>query len=225
MKFKEWLFNESLGGIPVLMKAVGKEGADSISKGGFKLQPKHQSTINYYNKYGDTDESQMYGPGLYFGLIPKGVDSKEFAEKNCKDYSESWGDHIVLATFKGTARGLITIHDPNHPIWNLCPSGEVRYKYDQLKALGVAELIGYTKNDVHDHEDWGYKLYNKIDFWAHQHNTRQHVVVYNPNCLQIISQFECNTGNKKKVIPPQANQLVAKPNPNELSLEDIPHTQ
>jgi len=195
MRFKEWLFSESSAQV-VLMKAVQQQGADSIKKDGFQLQDRHRSAANYYKKYGDMSDNQMYGPGLYFGIIPPGQEPKEFAMKNCKDYADSWGEHIVLATIKEGSRGLVTGFWPEHPMWKYCASKE-HYIYDQLEALGVNNLIGYTKNDIHSNEDWGYKLYNKIDFWAHQHNTRQHVVVYNPSVLQLIDQFECETGKKK----------------------------
>jgi hypothetical protein len=203
MRFKEWLLSESSGQV-VLMKAVQQQGADSIKKDGFQLQDTHRNVANYYKKYGDTSDNQMYGPGLYFGIIPPGQEPKGFAMKNCKDYADSWGEHIVLATIKEGSRGLITGFWPEHPIWKYCVSKE-RYTYDQLEALGVNNLIGYTKNDIHSNEDWGYKLYDKIDFWAHQHNTRQHIVVYNPSVLQLIDQFECDTGKKKIQDAPSAS--------------------
>lgn len=175
------------------MKAVGDSGAESIRKGGFQLQDRHRSTANYYKKYGDVNTEQLYGPGLYFGVVPPGQDPKDFAMKNCKDYAESWGDHIVLAVIKKGSRGLITGFYPEHPIWSYCASKNP-YTYDQLEALGVKDLIGYNKNNTHSDNEWGYKLHDKIDFWAHAHNTRHHVVVYNPSVLQLIDQFECGTG-------------------------------
>jgi len=210
MDFKNWLLTESSNQI-VLMKAVRQEGSDSIKKVGFQLQDKHRNVANYYKKYGDTSDDQMYGPGLYFGIIPPGQDPKGFAMKSCKDYADLWGDHVVLATIKEGSRGLVTGFWPEHPIWKYCASKE-HYVYNQLEALGVNNLIGYTKNDVHSSEDWGYKLHDKIDFWAHQHNTRQHVVVYNPSALQLIDQFECDTGKKKE--PLMIKQPVL-PKPND----------
>jgi hypothetical protein len=196
MRFKEWLLSESSGQV-VLMKAVQQQGADSIKKDGFQLQDRHRSVANSYKKYdGEMSDSQMYGPGLYFGIIPPGQDPKEFATKKCKDYALFWGGHVVLATIKEGSRGLITGFWPEHPMWKYCVSKE-RYIYDQLEALGVNKLIGYTKNDIHTSEEWGYKFYDKIDFWAHQHNSNQHIVVYNPSILQLIDQFECDTGKKK----------------------------
>ena len=186
----------------VLMKTVNDEGSESIKKGGFQLQDTHRSTANYYKKYGDTDTGQMYGPGLYFTIVPSGQDPTEYAKKNCKMYSQ-WGNHIVFATIKPGSRGLVTGFPPNHPMWKYIVSKNT-YIYDQLEALGLDKIVGYTKDNVHVDKDWGYKLHDKMDFWAHSHwaeggEARLNVVVYNPSVLQPAGEFECETGNKKPV--------------------------
>jgi hypothetical protein len=198
MKFKEWLILESADQV-VLMKTVNDEGSESIKKGGFQLQDTHRSTANYYKKYGDTDTGQMYGPGLYFTIVPAGQDPTEYAKKNCKMYSQ-WGNHIVFATIKPGSRGLVTGFPPNHPMWKLIASKNT-YVYDQLEALGLDKIVGYTKNNVHVDKEWGYKLHDKMDFWAHSHwaeggEARLNVVVYNPSVLQPAGEFECETGKK-----------------------------
>ena len=182
------------------MKAVDASGSESIKKGGFQLQDTHRSTAHYYKKYGDTSTEQMYGPGLYFTVVPVGQDSSEYAKKNCKMYSQ-WGGHIVFATIKQGSRGLVTGFPPNHPMWKYIASKET-YVYDQLKALGVDETVGYTKNNVHTDKEWGYKLHEKIDFWAHSHwaeggEARLNVVVYNPSALQPAGEFDCGTGENQ----------------------------
>jgi hypothetical protein len=199
MRFKEWLFMESSDQV-VLMKTVNDEGSESIKKVGFQLQDTHRSTANYYKKYGDTDTGQMYGPGLYFTIVPAGQDPTEYAKKNCKMYSQ-WGNHIVFATIKPGSRGLVTGFPPNHPMWKYIISKNT-YVYDQLEALGLDKIVGYTKNNVHVDKEWGYKLHDKMDFWAHSHwaeggEARLNVVVYNPSVLQPAGEFECETGKKK----------------------------
>ena len=176
------------------MKTVNDEGSDSIKKVGFQLQDKHRSTANYYKKYADTDTGQMYGPGLYFTIIPTGQDPAGYAKKNCKMYSQ-WGNHIVFATIKPGSRGLVTGFPPDHPMWKYIASKNT-YVYDQLKALGVDEIVGYTKNNVHIDKEWGYKLHDKMDFWAHSHwaeggEARLNVVVYNPSALNPAGEFDC----------------------------------
>lgn len=200
MNFREWLITESSDQI-VLMKAVHDDGAESIKKGGFQLQDKHRSTANYYKKYGDTDTSQMYGPGLYFTIVPVGQDHTEYAKKNCKVYAKEWGNNIVFATIKPGSRGLVTGFPENHPMRKYIASKNP-YGYDQLEALGVAKELGYNKNNVHTDKEWGYKLHNKIDFWAHSHwaeggEARLNVVVYNPSVLQSLGSIECEPGVSK----------------------------
>ena len=199
MRFREWLLTESSDRV-VLMKTVNDEGSDSIGKVGFQLQDKHRSTAGYYKKYGDTSSDQMYGPGLYFTVVPAGQDPNEFARKNCKAYSQ-WGNHVVLATIKPGSRGLVTGFQPGHPMWKYVASKDA-YVYDQLEALGVNDLIKYGRNDVHTENEWGYKLHDKIDFWAHSHwaeggMAKLNVVVYNPSVLQMIGSMECEVGQKR----------------------------
>jgi hypothetical protein len=206
MNFKEWLFIESSDQV-VLMKTVNDEGSQSIKKVGFQLQDTHRSTANYYKKYGDMSTNQMYGPGLYFTVVPTGKDPAEYAKENCKLYSQ-WGNHIVFATIKPGSRGLVTGYPENHPMWKYIASKEskdVEYYpksiYYQLEALGVNDIIGYKKNEIHTREEWGYKLHDKIDFWAHFHWSeggvaKNNVVVYNPSILQPAGEFECEPGKK-----------------------------
>jgi len=189
------------------MKTVNDEGSQSIKKVGFQLQDTHRSTANYYKKYGDMSTNQMYGPGLYFTVVPTGKDPAEYAKENCKLYSQ-WGNHIVFATIKPGSRGLVTGYPENHPMWKYIASKEskdVEYYpksiYYQLEALGVNDIIGYKKNEIHTREEWGYKLHDKIDFWAHFHWSeggvaKNNVVVYNPSILQPAGEFECEPGKK-----------------------------
>jgi hypothetical protein len=219
MRFKQWLFVESSDQV-VLMKTVNDEGSESIKKGGFQLQDTHRSTANYYKKYGDTDTGQMYGPGLYFTIVPAGQDPTEYAKKNCKMYSQ-WGNHIVFATIKPGSRGLVTGFPPNHPMWKYIVSKNT-YIYDQLEALGLDKIVGYTKNNVHVDKEWGYKLHDKMDFWAHSHwaeggEARLNVVVYNPSVLQPAGEFECEPGKK-----PSADSRITN---NQTSVPQAPKTQ
>lgn len=204
MRFKQWLINESNGQL-LLAKATGKEGLDSIKKDGFKLGDRHQAVIKYYDKYGDITTEQLYGPGLYFGIVP----NQEFARKNCKQYADEWGEHIVIATLKSGSKGLITNILKDNPIWNYSPAYNPSAEYtpttyEQLKALGVSHLFpDYGPNNIHNDNSWGYKLYKKIDFWAHMHNFLNHIVVYNPSVLQFVSEFECE---HKRVLHSVNNQ-------------------
>lgn len=195
MEFREWLITESSDQV-VLMKAVHDDGAESIKNGGFQLQDKHRSTANYYKKYGDTDTGQMYGPGLYFTIVPPGQDPTEYAKKTCKMYAKEWGNNVVFATIKRGSRGLVTGFPENHPMRKYIAS-ENPYVYDQLDALGVSHVVGYTKNNVHTDKNWGYKLHDKMDFWAHSHwaeggEAKLNVVVYNPSVLQPMGSFRCD---------------------------------
>ena len=225
MKFKEWLIVESSDQV-VLMKTVNDEGAESIKKGGFQLQDTHRDTAKYYKKYGDTSTNQMYGPGLYFTIVPAGQDPAEYAKKNCKMYSQ-WGNHIIFSTIKHGSRGLVTGFPENHPMWKYIASKNT-YIYDQIEALGVNDVLGYTKNNVHIDKEWGYKLHEKIDFWAHSHwaeggEARLNVVVYNPSVLQTIGSFECESG-KSQTAQPTAPSKPADPSaPNKQAI--APPTQ
>jgi hypothetical protein len=206
MEFKQWLILESSDEI-VLMKTVNDEGSQSIKKDGFKLQASHARVASDFKNYGDTASNQMYGPGLYFTVVPAGKDPAEYAKENCKLYSQ-WGSHIVFAKIKPGSRGLVTGYPENDPMWKYIASKESKDAgyypksiYYQLEALGVNDIIGYKKNEIHTREEWGYKLHDKIDFWAHFHwaeggVAKNNVVVYNPSILQPAGEFECETGNK-----------------------------
>jgi hypothetical protein len=232
MEFRKWLIAESSDQV-VLMKAVHDDGAKSIKNSGFQLQDKHRSTAHYYKKYGDTDTSQMYGPGLYFTIVPIGQNPTEYAKKNCKMYAKEWGNNIVFATIKKGSRGLVTGFPENHPMRKYIVS-ENPYVYDQLEALGVSDFIGYTKNNVHTDKEWGYKLHDKIDFWAHSHwaeggEARLNVVVYNPSVLQSLGFVECNpvssTAHEKtdpRVSSQQQNHSRNEPDADGLDFEGIP---
>jgi hypothetical protein len=175
----------------------------------------------------------MYGPGLYFTIVPIGQDPTEYAKKNCKMYAKEWGNNIVFATIKMGSRGLVTDFPQNHPMRKYIASDDP-YVYDQLKALGVSDFLGYTKNNVHTDKEWGYKLHDKIDFWAHSHwseggEARLNVVVYNPSILQSLGSVECDPaagGASKKADPhtqtQQQNLPKNGPSADELELEDIP---
>jgi len=235
MRFKEWLLMESSDRV-VLMKTVNDEGSDSIGKVGFQLQDRHRSTAGYYKKYGDTSSDQMYGPGLYFTVVPAGQDPNEYARKNCKTYAQ-WGNHVVLATIRPGSRGLVTGFQPKHPMWNYIASKDT-YVYDQLEALGVNDVIKYARNNVHTDNEWGYKLHDRIDFWAHSHwaeggLAKLNVVVYNPTVLQMIGSLECEPGKKSPAaasgIAPSGRQspmprsnYVPPPGTEDLSLEEVP---
>jgi len=226
MEFKDWLILESSDQV-VLMKTVNDEGSDSIKKVGFQLQDTHRSTANYYKKYGDTSTGQMYGPGLYFTIVPAGQDPTEYAKKNCKMYSQ-WGNHIVFAKIKPGSRGLVTGFPPDHPMWKYIASKNT-YIYDQLEALGVDKIVGYTKNNIHVDKEWGYKLHEKIDFWAHSHwaeggEARLNVVVYNPSVLQPAGEFECEAGKKKVDSGTTDGTMQSAPN-NQANVSQTPRTQ
>lgn len=247
LNFREWLITESSDRV-VLMKAVHDDGAESIKKGGFQLQDKHRSVANYYKKYGDMEETQMYGPGLYFTIVPVGQDHIEYAKKNCKMYAKEWGNNIVFATIKSGSRGLVTGFPEGHAMWGYSITKEP-YIYNQLEALGVNDIIGYKKGEIHTREEWGYKLHDKIDFWAHSHWAEGgahawNVVVYNPSILQSLGTVECEPGMSKPAGttgssqpnsgPARAQTQQGRPNNrpapaqaqkqgnNELELEDMP---
>lgn len=215
MRFREWLITESSNQV-VLMKAVNDEGSESIKKGGFQLQDKHRSVANYYDKYGDTDTTQMYGPGLYFTIVPVGQDHIEYAKKNCKMYAKEWGNNIIFATIKSGSRGLVTGFPEGHAMWGYSITKKPDI-YGQLEALGVNNIIGYKKGEIHTREEWGYKLHNKIDFWAHSHWAEGgahawNVVVYNPSILQSIGNIECEPGTSKS--PSNSNSAASQNNPS-----------
>lgn len=196
MRFREWFLFESSGGRLLLSKAVSGEGLKSIRSSGFSLQPRHSSSADEYSRHGDTTTEQQYGPGLYFGIVP----SEDFARKNCRDYAETWGGHILIASLKSGARGLITTWLPEgHPIWHFASakgnSSDPRpTTYEQLVALGLSDLFpDYGPNNTHSPPEWGYRIKGSVDFWAHEHNGRPHMVVYNPSVLEFVSDFECQT--------------------------------
>jgi hypothetical protein len=230
MDFRGWLLSESSGQV-VLMKAVHDDGAESIGRGGFRLQDKHRSAAGYYRKYGDTDTGQMYGPGLYFTVVPVGQDHAEYARKNCGMYAKEWGNNIVFAAIKPGGRGLVTGFPGGHPMWGYIASKNT-YVYDQLEALGVAGELGYTRNNVHTDKEWGYRLHDRIDFWAHSHwaeggEARLNVVVYNPSVLQHIGTVECEPGRvapKTRGAVPPAQERGYRPPPGteDLELEEMP---
>lgn len=208
MRFCEWILNEESAG-PLFAKAVDQQGLDSISKEGFKLQSRQASVASQYAKNNLSTEEQMYGPGLYFFLVP----SADYAKKNCKDYS-GWGGFIALASLDPSARILITSWLPqNNPVWRLSPVGYAGI-YDQFSALGVLDLFpDYKKGDTHVEPEWGYKLAGKIDGWIHQHNTRTHLVVYNPSVLNLSGHFKCEqqTSSSGAEIKPESGPPKINP--------------
>lgn len=217
MEFRDWLLMESSSGL-LLAKAVGHEGLNSIKSAGFARQSRHSSTEGEFDKYGDTTTEQQYGPGLYFGIVP----NEEFARKNCKDYAETWGGHIVIASLKAESKGLITTWLPeNHPIWSFSPvrgrgSDSRPTTYEQIVALDLsAEIPDYGPNNTHSPPEWGYKIHKKIDFWAHEHNGRPHIVVFNPSALQFVSDFKCSITPKTSADKPisSLNKTTSLNNP------------
>jgi hypothetical protein len=211
MRFREWFLFESSGGRLLLSKAVDARGLESIRSSGFSLQSRHFSSAGEYYRHGDTTTEQQYGPGLYFGIVP----SEDFARKNCRDYAETWGNHILIASLKSGARGLITTWLPEgHPIWSFSASkgnsSDPRpTTHEQLVALGLSDLFpDYGPNNTHSPPEWGYRIKGRVDFWAHEHNGRPHMVVYNPSVLEFVSDFECGTdrphGTMRAVAPKES---------------------
>lgn len=186
MIFSEWLFNEESSG-PLFAKAVDRRGLDSILKSGLRLGDRQTTSSAEFSRGGGSTEEQMYGPGLYFYMVP----SEDYAKKNCKEYS-GWGGSVVLASPKASAKLLVTSWLPeSHPIWRNSPAGSAGV-HDQLRALGILDHFSdYKKGDTHVDPEWGYKLAGKIDGWVHQHNTRTHFVCYNPDALEVVGHFGC----------------------------------
>ena len=208
MRFREWFLFESSGGRLLLSKSVDARGLESIKSSGFSLQSRHSSSAGEYSRHGDTTTEQQYGPGLYFGIVP----SEDFARKNCRDYAETWGNHILIASLKSGARGLITTWlSEGHPIWSFSASkggsSDPRpTTHEQLVALGLSDLFpDYGPNNPHSPPEWGYRIHKRVDFWAHEHNGRPHIVVYKPSALEFVSDFECQSAR------PQVPKPAASP--------------
>lgn len=199
MNFSDWLINEEVGG-SLFAKAVDREGLESILRHGFKTQGRQGTAAARFSREGGTTEEQMYGPGLYFYM----VGSEDQARRSCKDYS-GWGGMVVLARLKPAAKVLVTSWLPDsHPIWRHSSAGHAGV-YDQLKGLGVLDMFpDYTNSSTHADPEWGYKLSGRIDGWVHQHNSRTHLVVYNPSAVEAAGHFECSAPNQSSAPAPSA---------------------
>ena len=186
MRFSEWLLNEQASGL-LFAKAVDASGLESILKSGFRLQGRQAHAAGEFSKGGGATEEQMYGPGLYFYMVP----SEEFAKSSCRDYA-GWGGSVVLASLKPGTKMLVTSWLPeSHPAWKHSAAGHAGV-YEQLEALGALDLFpDYRKGDTHVDPDWGYKLAGRVPAWLHQHNSRTHLVVYDPSVLDVRGSFEC----------------------------------
>lgn len=186
MIFSEWLLNEE-SSAPLFAKAVDKQGLDSILNSGLSLGSRQATSSAEFSRGGGATEEQMYGPGLYFYMVP----SEDHARKNCKAYS-GWGGSVVLASPKAGTNFLVTSWLPeSHPVWRMSPAGHAGV-YEQLEALGALEQFPeYKRGDTHVDPEWGYRLAGKIDGWVHQHNTRTHMVAYNPSALEVVGHFDC----------------------------------
>lgn len=194
------LLQENSSGQLILAKAVSKNGLDSISKSGFQLQSQHSSASKEFEKHSETNTNQMYGPGIYFSL----PFSLEYLKKNCKNYADSWGNYILLATLTQKCRILVTSWglSDNHPIWNYSVVDKKEGIYDQLQKLGISHLFpDYTPKNTHFPPEYGYKLSKSIDAWVHEHNQIPHVVVYNTKVLKYLNYFECVPQNQQKQEP------------------------
>lgn len=188
--FKEFLIRENTTAQLILAKAVQEDGLKSIISHGFKLQDKHFSTLRSYEKYGDTDDDQMYGPGIYFSM----PFSQDQLKKDCKKYAETWGNYMVLATLKSKSRLLVNGSIPeNHPIWNYTIVDREDSMFKKLQKLGVSNLFPeYKPNDVHFKPEYGYRLAKSgVSGWIHEHNMIPHAVIYDPSILKYIGYFEC----------------------------------
>lgn len=199
--FMENMFDMKRSDQLVLIKMVSEAGYNSIKKVGFQLQDTHRKTIDTYLKTGWKDGNQIYGPGLYFTIVPPWKDPVDFAKAKCWDYS-NYGDYFVFAKIKPGSRGLVTDLPENHPMYNYVTSKEI-YTWEQLQSLGVDELLGLKERPTFKDEEWGYKFYNKIDFWAHFHmpaagDPSFNVVVYNPSILELVGEFECEKKKKSE---------------------------
>lgn len=205
MRFCDWLIKEE-SSAPLFAKAVDKSGLESILKSGLRLGGRQSTSSAEFSRGGGATEEQMYGPGLYFYMVP----SEDYARKNCKEYS-GWGGSVVLASPKSGSRFLVTSWLPeSHPVWRISPAGHAGV-YEQLKSLGVLDdFPEYKKGDTHVDPEWGYRLAGRIDGWVHQHNTRTHLVVYNPDSLGVVGHFDCVQGDE----PPQAKSSSSAPGPS-----------
>lgn len=199
MNFSDWLLKEETGGA-LFAKAVDREGLDSILRGGFRMQGRQGSAAGRFSKGGETTEEQMYGPGLYFYM----VGSEDRARMSCRDYA-GWGGMVALARLKPSAKVLVTSWLPeSHPAWSHSPAGRAGV-YDQLKALNVLDLFpDYRSSDTYVEPEWGYKLAGRIDGWIHQHNSRTHLVAYEPSSVEAVGHFECSASDEKPTAPQRA---------------------
>lgn len=190
ISFRDFILKENIGSNLILAKAVRDDGLNSILKGGFQLQDKHASTLRAFDKYGDTDDDQMYGPGIYFS-VPY---SLEQLKNDCKKYADSWGSNILIATLMGKNKILVNNTVPaNHPVWNHTIVDRNDTVFEKLQKLGVAQLFpDYKPNDIHFKPEYGYRLAKgKIDGWVHEHNMIPHAVIYNPAILKYVTHFKC----------------------------------
>lgn len=205
MRFGDWLITEE-SSAPLFAKAVDKRGLDSILKSGLRLGDRQSTSSAEFSRGGGATEEQMYGPGLYFYMVP----SEGHARKNCKEYS-GWGGSVVLASPKAGAKFLVTSWLPeSHPVWRSSPAGYAGV-YEQLESLGVLEQFPeYKRGDTHVDPEWGYRLAGRIDGWIHQHNTRTHLVAYNPSSLEVVGHFDCVHGDE----PPRVKSSSSVPGPS-----------
>jgi hypothetical protein len=191
LSFYEFALKENAFGLNlILAKAVRDKGLESISSNGFKLQDKHASTLRSFEKYGDTDDDQMYGPGIYFAM-PHSFDQ---LKKDCKKYANSWGSHIIIATLTKKAKIFVNSTIPDsHPIWNYTTIERNDTNFEKLEKLGISNLFpDYKKNDIHFRPEYGYRLAKGgIDGWIHEHNMIPHAVIYNPSILKYVTYFNC----------------------------------
>lgn len=190
ISFRDFILKENIGSNLILAKAIRDDGLNSILKGGFQLQDKHASTLRAFDKYGDTDDDQMYGPGIYFS-VPY---SLEQLKNDCKKYADSWGSNILIATLVGKNKILVNNTIPaNHPVWNHTVVDRNDTVFEKLQKLGVAQLFpDYKPNDIHFKPEYGYRLAKgNIDGWVHEHNMIPHAVIYNPSILKYVTHFKC----------------------------------
>lgn len=190
LSFYDFIIKENVGANLILAKAVKEEGLESISNNGFKLQDKHASTLRAFDKYGDTDDDQMYGPGIYFSM-PYSFDQ---LKKDCKKYADSWGSYIIVATLIRKSNIFVNSTIPeNHPIWNYTTIDRNDTNFEKLEKLGISNLFpDYKKNDIHFRPEYGYRLAKGgVDGWIHEHNMIPHAVIYNPSILKYVTHFKC----------------------------------
>ena len=219
VSFKEFLLRENVGSDLILAKAVSEQGLKSILSGGFKLQDKHASTLRAFDKYGDTDDDQMYGPGIYFS-VPFSFNQ---LKKDCKKYADSWGSYIVIATLNGRGKILVNSTLPeNHSIWRHTIVDRNDSMFQKLQKLGVSLLFpDYKPNDIHFKPEYGYRLAKgKVDGWVHEHNMIPHAVIYNPSVLKYVSYFKCGEENAQnnKQLPAFSTKKATNNNQNDSDL-------